>query len=452
MKFKTIFICQKCGQESAKWLGQCPGCLEWNTLVEEVTKQESKTAKTKKSFIDFTSGITPLNVAAANEEKRIPTNIAEFDRLLSGGLVGGQMLLLAGAPGIGKSTLMLQVAAALSSDKKVLYVSGEESMAQISARASRLGVNGGGIFLLSETNIEKIIEAVENLKPEVLIIDSIQTLYHPELSSSAGTVAQVRENAGEILRLAKPKGIVVFILGHVTKDGALAGPKVLEHMVDTVLNFEAEKDNVLRILRPNKNRFGATSEAGLFKMTSKGLEDVQDASAYFSQTSRAKKLVGRAFSISAEGTRPILTEVQALASPTHYPFARRITTGLDLNRCQMLLAALEKHIGLSIDNKDVYVSLAGGVKINDPALDLAVCAAVISSVRDFALEGNCAFIGEVGILGQIAAAPMTERRIEEARRLAISKIYVPLLNDKTVKKSSDLIEVEDILQFSLKFK
>lgn len=421
-------------------------------MVEEVVKQESKSAKTKKSFTEFTSEITQLNQASSSREERIPTNIKEFDRLTSGGLVKGQLILLAGAPGIGKSTLMLQIASSLSENKKVLYVSGEESVPQISARAARLEVKGESIFLLSETNIERIIEAVEKIQPEILIIDSIQTVYHPEFSSSAGTIGQVRENAGEILRLAKPKGIITFILGHVTKEGSLAGPKVLEHMVDTVLYFDTEKDNVLRMLRPHKNRFGSTSETGLFKMTSKGLEDVQDASSYFAQTSRAKKLAGRSFSVSAEGTRPILTEVQALVSPTHFPYPRRISTGIDLNRCQMLLAALEKHVSLNLDSKDVYVSLAGGVKINDPAMDLAVCAAVISSSRDISLAGDSVFIGEVGILGQVASVGMMDRRIEEARRLGLTKIYVPVLNAKTIKKSSDLIEVEDLLQLSLKLK
>jgi DNA repair protein RadA/Sms len=453
MKFKTVYQCQKCGYQSPKWLGQCPDCKEWDTLAEEVIKQESKTAaKTRKSFTEFTSEAAPLAAAAVAEEERIPTNIKELDRLLCGGLVKGQLVLLAGAPGIGKSTLMLQAAAALGKEKKVLYISGEESMPQISARASRLGVSGAGIFLLSETNIERIIETVENMKPDVLVIDSIQTVYHPEFSSSAGSLGQVRENAAEILRLAKPKGIITFILGHITKDGALAGPKVLEHMVDTVLYFDTEKDNLLRILRPHKNRFGSTDETGLFKMTAAGLEDVEDAGAYFSQTPRGRKMAGRAFGVAAEGTRPILTEVQALASPTHYPFARRIAAGLDLNRTQMLLAALEKHIGLNLENKDVYVSLAGGVKISDSALDLAVCAAVISSARDLPLDGGSVFIGEVGILGQIAPAAMTDRRVEEARRLGIGKIYVPALRAKTIKKAGDLIELEDLLQLSARLK
>ncbi len=454
MKFKTVFTCQKCGFNSTKWLGQCPDCGEWNSMTEEVVAQESKAdaKKQQKSFTDFTSEITPLDKAAEHTEQRIPTGIKEFDRLSAGGLVKGQLILLAGAPGIGKSTLMLQIASSLSKGKKILYISGEESVPQIAARAARLGVKNNSIFLLSETNIERIIEAVEKVSPDVLIVDSIQTVYHPQFSSTSGSISQVRESAGEILRLCKPKGIIVFILGHVTKEGALAGPKVLEHMVDTVLYFDTEKDNALRLLRPHKNRFGSTSEIGLFKMTSAGLEDVQDASAFFAQTSRSKKLVGRAFSISAEGSRPILTEVQALASPTHYPFPRRIATGMDLNRCQMLLAALEKHVNLNLDAKDVYVSLAGGVKINDPALDLAVCAAVISSVRETPISGGSVFLGEVGILGQTAAVSALDRRVEEARRLGFDKIYLPVTASKEIKKSSDLAETEDILSLALKIK
>jgi DNA repair protein RadA/Sms len=265
-------------------------------------------------------------------------------------------------------------------------------------------------------------------------------------------VGQVRECASEILRLVKPKGIITFVLGHITKEGGLAGPKVLEHMVDTVLYFDTEKDSDLRLLRPHKNRFGSTSEIGLFKMTASGLMDVPDASAYFAETSRGKALKGRAFSVCMEGTRPILAEAQALVSPTHYPFPKRVASGIDLNRCQMLLAALEKHISLNLDNKDVYVSLAGGAKLNDPALDLAVCSAVISSARDNELSGQSVFIAEVGLLGQLARPCALERRVEEARRLGFSRVYIPKANSKDIKKGEDLIEIEDLPQLSFKLK
>ena len=375
MKFKTVFICQKCGYEAPKWAGKCPECGEWNSLVEEVKQQESKKVSVRtRSFTDFSSEVVKLSQSKAVKEPRIETHIGEFDRLLGGGLVKGQLTLLAGAPGIGKSTLMLQVAAELSKKLKVLYISGEEGIGQISGRAQRLGVKGDNIFLHCETDIQKIVESVETVNPEVLILDSIQTVYHPEFTSSAGTVAQVRECTSELVRLCKPKGIITFVLGHVTKDGELAGPKILEHMVD----FDTEKDNVLRLLRPHKNRFGSTGEIGLFKMTGAGLESVENASEYFAQTSRDRALKGRAYSLALEGSRPILTEVQALVSPTRYPFPRRVATGVDLNRCLMLFAALEKHIGLPLDNKDIFVSLAGGVKLKDPALDLAICAAVLA--------------------------------------------------------------------------
>lgn len=420
-------------------------------MVEEVAAQETKTTKAaRKSFTEFTSEMTSLKDASVQDLKRIPTGIKEFDRLTCGGLVEGQMILLAGAPGIGKSTLMLQLAGKLSESKNVLYVSGEESSSQIAGRAARLGVKGDNITLLSETNIQNIVGAVEKKKPEVLIIDSIQTVYHPEFSSSSGTIGQVRESAAEILRLTKPKGIIVFILGHVTKEGSLAGPKVLEHMVDSVLYFDTERDNVLRMLRAHKNRFGSTSETALFKMGVKGLEDVEDASAYFSQTSRTKAMTGRAFSVATEGTRPILTEVQALVSPTHYPFPRRISTGIDLNRCQMLLAALEKHVNINLENKDVYLSLAGGSKISDPALDMAICAAVISSAKDIALDGSSIFIGEVGILGQAAPAYMMDRRIEEARRLGMKRIFVPVMRGGA--KGKDIFEIEDLYSLSSKIR
>lgn len=454
MKFKTVFICQKCGYESPKWAGKCPECGEWNTLAEEVKQQESKKPARTRSFTDFSSDIVKLSESKAVREERVPTHIAEFDRLLGGGLVKGQLTLLAGAPGIGKSTLMLQVAAALSKDKKVLYISGEESIGQISGRAQRLGVNGEKIFLLCETDIQKIVESVGKVNPDVLVLDSIQTVYHPEFTSSAGTVGQVRECASELVRLCKPKGIITFVLGHVTKDGELAGPKVLEHMVDSVLYFDTEKDNVLRLLRPHKNRFGSTGEIGLFKMTARGLEGVENAGEYFAQTSKDRALKGRAYTLALEGSRPILTEVQALVSPTHYPFPRRVTTGVDLNRSLMLFAALEKHVGLPLDNKDIFVSLAGGVKLKDPALDLAVCAAVISSCRDVPVPHDWLFVAEVGILGQAAKVPLLDRRLEEARRLGFKKAFTAFASPAEKQNLSGLqvVELGDINDLALKLR
>jgi len=455
MKFKTIFVCQQCGFESLKWAGQCPSCQAWNTLVEEVKAQETKKAPARtRSFTDFSSEVVKLSESKAVKEPRIETHIPEFDRLLGGGLVKGQLTLLAGAPGIGKSTLMLQVAAELSKGRKVLYISGEESIGQISGRAQRLGVNGENIFLHCETDIQKIVESVESVNPDVLILDSIQTVYHPEFTSSAGTVAQVRECTSELVRLCKPKGIITFVLGHVTKDGELAGPKILEHMVDCVLYFDTEKDNVLRLLRPHKNRFGSTGEIGLFKMTAHGLESVENASEYFAQTSRERALKGRAYSLALEGSRPLLTEIQALVSPTRYPFPRRVATGVDLNRCLMLFAALEKHIGLSLDNKDIFVSLAGGVKLKDPALDLAVCAAVISSAKDIAIPYDSVFMAEVGILGQVAKVPLIDRRLEESQRLGFTRALTAGVTkeEKSKLKALRLMELSDLNDLSLKLK
>ncbi len=455
MKFKTVFVCQKCGYEAPKWAGKCPDCGEWNSLVEEVKAQESKKAPARtRSFTEFSSEVVKLADSKTVREERIATHISEFDRLLGGGLVKGQLTLLAGAPGIGKSTLMLQVAAQLSKDKKVLYISGEESVNQISGRAQRLGVKGDNIFLHCETDIQKIVESVENVNPDVLILDSIQTVYHPEFTSSAGTVAQVRECTSELVRLCKPKGIITFVLGHVTKDGELAGPKILEHMVDCVLYFDTEKDNVLRLLRPHKNRFGSTGEIGLFKMTGHGLQSVDNPSEYFSQTSRDKALKGRAYSLALEGARPLLTEIQALVSPTHYPYPRRVTTGVDLNRCLVLFAALEKHIGLPLDNKDIYVSIAGGVKLKDPALDLAICAAVISSCKEIAIPFDHVFMGEVGILGQAAKVPLVDRRLEEAQRLGFKRAFCPPVTreEKSKLTSLSLAQIADLNDLALQLK
>ena len=424
-------------------------------MVEEVKQLETKkTATRTRSFTEFSSEVVKLSQSKAVKEPRIETHIGEFDRLLGGGLVKGQLTLLAGAPGIGKSTLMLQVAAELSKNLKVLYISGEESIGQISGRAQRLGVNGDNIFLHCETDIQKIVESVENVNPDVLILDSIQTVYHPEFTSSSGTVAQVRECTSELVRLCKPKGIITFVLGHVTKDGELAGPKILEHMVDCVLYFDTEKDNVLRLLRPHKNRFGSTGEIGLFKMTGAGLESVENASEYFAQTSRDRALKGRAYSLALEGSRPILTEVQALVSPTRYPFPRRVATGVDLNRCLMLFAALEKHIGLPLDNKDIFVSLAGGVKLKDPALDLAICAAVISSCKEIALPHDSVFMAEVGILGQAAKVPLLEKRLEEAQRLGFKKAYAAAVTsaEKQKLKKLSLLELQDLSDLALKLR
>ncbi|MFA5162585.1 MAG: DNA repair protein RadA [Elusimicrobiales bacterium] len=425
MKLKTMHRCQSCGFASPKWLGQCPDCKGWNTLVEEVTETGKPGAKERRALTDFSSELTPLDKARAADEPRIKTGISEVDRLLGGGLVRGQAALLAGAPGIGKSTLTLQLAGGLAPAMKVLYVSGEESLHQVGARAARLKVNSKDILLLSETDLSRIIEAYRKVKPGALVIDSIQTVYHPQFAGSPGTVSQVRESAAELLRLCKSDNALLVLLGHVTKEGSLAGPRVLEHIVDTVLYFDSERHNLLRILRAYKNRFGPTSEIGIFSMSESGLGAVEDASLHFSSAGRDKPLKGRAFSVAMEGSRPIAAEVQALVAPTRYPFPRRLASGLDLNRCQLLLAALERHVGLSLENKDVFLSVAGGIRLDDPALDLAVCAAVISSARDTVIGWENVFVGEVGILGQVSRVPWLGARLAEAGRLGFKTAHVP---------------------------
>lgn len=458
-RLKSVHRCQQCGFSSAKWFGQCPDCGQWNTLVEEVVELSGKGSGKSKALTEFSSEITKLSSESVPEENLSScrsTGISEFDRVLGGGLISGQVLLLAGPPGIGKSTLMLQLAASMSGgcgDGGVLYVSGEESLNQVRSRACRLKVKSNNIYLLSETNLGKIIDAFHKTKPAVIILDSIQTIFHPEYAGSPGSVGQVRECAAELLRVCKSANSILFILGHVTKEGTLAGPKILEHIVDTVLDLDIERNQILRILRAHKNRFGPTSEVGIFEMGEQGLSGISDASILFTSFSgfadghRERALAGRAFSVAMEGTRPMLAELQALASPTRYPFPRRMTTGLDLNRAQLLLAAMEKHIKLRLENSDVFASLAGGIKFNDPALDLALCASIISSARDVPVRADAVFIGEVGILGQVARVPWMARRLMEADRLGFKKAFVPGMPSKDIPKlkSIEVIATDDLV-------
>lgn len=425
MKFKTVYKCQNCGQASAKWLGQCPGCGEWNTMAEEVEATGRDKGADRRALTAFSSETVKLADSGRLDHQRVKTGISELDRLLGEGLIKGQMVLLAGAPGIGKSTLMMQIAGALAKNSPLLYVTGEESAAQVGSRAVRLKVQSDNIYLLAETDLSKIAEAYRKIKPGFLIIDSIQTVFHPELTGSSGTVGQIRESASELLRMCKPDGTVLFVLGHITKDGGLAGPKVLEHIVDTVLYFDTERYSFLRMLRAHKNRFGPTDELGIFQMTETGLVPVDDASGYFASASKTSDLCGRAYTVAMEGTRPIFAEVQALVTPTRYPFPRRMATGVDLNRCQILLAAIEKHLGISLESRDVFINLPGGLKVKDPALDMAVCAAVISSAREIPLPHDAVFMGETGILGQISQAAWLSVRVKEAARLGLNTAYIP---------------------------
>ncbi len=434
MKLKTVYRCQQCGQASMKWAGQCPGCGAWNTMVEEAEEVLSKKAAASRGLTDFSEAPVKLSEARAMKAEHAATGIAELDRALGGGLVKGQVVLLAGPPGIGKSTLTLESCAALASGAykagKVLYVSGEESLAQVGGRAERLGARCDNVYLMSETNLARIIEEFRSIKPSFLVIDSIQTVYHPEFVGSPGSVGQIRECASELLKTVKSAGVPLFVLGHVTKEGSLAGPKVLEHIVDTVLYFDAEKNNAFRVLRPHKNRFGPVDETGIFEMTSTGLRSVDDAGLLLAESDRDRALAGRAFAIAFEGARPMLAEIQALAARSYLPYPRRTVTGLDLNRAQMLIAALEKNVGLRFDEMDVFASLAGGIKLKDSALDLAFCAALVSSAKDIALPPDCLFMGEVGILGTATSPGFLDRRLSEAERLGFKTVFVPRLPKK----------------------
>ncbi|MBI4349869.1 MAG: DNA repair protein RadA [Elusimicrobia bacterium] len=434
MKLRTVYRCQECGQAQPKWAGQCPACSGWNTLVEEAEQVLAKAAAAARGLTDFSEPPVRLSEARAMKAVHAPTGVKELDRALGGGLVGGQVVLLAGPPGIGKSTLTLETCTALAagafSGKKVLYVSGEESLSQVGSRADRLGAKPENVYLMSETNLARIIEEFRNLKPSFLVIDSIQTVYHPEFAGSPGSVGQIRECASELLKTVKAAGAPLFLLGHVTKEGSLAGPKVLEHIVDTVLYFDTEKNNVFRVLRPHKNRFGPVDETGIFEMTARGLLSVDDAGLMLADSDRDRALAGRAFTVAFEGARPMLAELQALAARSYLPYPRRTVTGMDLNRAQMLIAALEKNVGLRFDEMDVFASLQGGIRLKDPALDLAFCAALVSSAKDIALPPDCVFLGEVGILAQVSSPGFMDRRLAEAERLGFKTAFVPRLPKK----------------------
>ncbi|MBI4676933.1 MAG: DNA repair protein RadA [Elusimicrobia bacterium] len=425
-RLRAQYRCAQCGYASPKPLGQCPECSAWNSMEEEVVADQAKTPVCR-GLADFSSAPTPLADLAgdAPPAQRSATGLGEFDRLLGGGVVPGQVVLLAGPPGIGKSTLMLQAAARLSSKLSVLYVSGEESLKQVGDRARRLGIRGGSIVLLSETDLSKILAAMDDLKPGLVVMDSVQAVHHPDWPGTPGSVTQVRECSAELLRTAKGRDTVVFLLGHVTKEGALAGPKLLEHLVDTVLYFDTERHDLLRVLRASKNRFGPTDEIGLFEMRAGGLSEVGDAASLFLEEAGAGT-AGRAVAVAMEGSRPILAEAQALVVTTHYPLPRRTATGLEYNRVLMLLAAMEKHLRLRLEDKDVFVSLAGGLKTSDPALDLAACMAVLSSARDAALPNDTVFIGEAGLLGRVGRVPFLEGRLREAAKAGFKRAVVPV--------------------------
>ncbi|MDI6641161.1 MAG: DNA repair protein RadA [Elusimicrobiota bacterium] len=456
-KSKTFFICNNCGYSSPKWQGRCPECNKWNTFVEETRvlgKAEGVAgAGAQRRLTEFSSEVVKLHEVSTSKVNRLNTNIGEFDRILGGGIMPGSLILLGGPPGIGKSTLMLQVASNLSSNNCVLYVSGEESLQQIKTRADRLGIkrwekrgeDENNLYLISETNLENIIESVRKVSPEVLIIDSIQTVYRNDLTSAPGSVGQVRECAAELLHLAKGKNICVFVLGHVTKEGDIAGPRVLEHIVDTVLYFEAERYHIYRILRSYKNRFGPTSEIGVFEMKQTGLEEVSNPSLLFLSERRAS-ISGSVVTATVEGTRPLLLEVQALVTKTDFGLPRRMSTGIDYNRTIMLISILENRIGLALSSQDVYVNIVGGIKVREPAIDLPVCIAIYSAFANRPIEEGEVFVGEVGLGGEIRAVSFVEERINEAEKLGFKKMFIPKSNYQRVRRSGklELVGVEKL--------
>ncbi len=440
-KRTTVFFCQSCGHESAKWMGQCPGCKEWNTFVEEtvsVSKSGIGGSVRKESGKKEAMKLSEISM---NEEDRLLTNIKELDRVLGGGIVQGSLTLVGGDPGIGKSTLLLQVCKELSGrQKKVLYISGEESLKQIKMRANRMGTFSDDLLLLCETNLNVIEDTIRDLNPQVVIIDSIQTMYNENVTAAPGSVSQVRESTGVLMQLAKGLGISIFIVGHVTKEGTVAGPRVLEHMVDTVLYFEGDRHASYRVLRGVKNRFGSTNEIGVFEMRENGLCEVENPSEYM-LNGRPVGASGSVVVCSMEGTRPMLLEIQALVCPTNFGFPRRQATGTDFNRLNLLMAVLEKRLGLQMSNCDAYVNLTGGLKINEPSIDLGIAMAVVSSFKNRAIDEKTIVFGEIGLSGEVRAVSMTEQRIAEAKKLGFTTCIIPAVSlEQIAGKSSTLTE------------
>lgn len=421
---KSIFRCQACGYETPKWMGRCPGCQQWNTMVEEL-EIPAKDRCRHATLSEARRRAASIVEVTGTDEPRISTGMRELNRVLGGGLVPGSLILVGGDPGIGKSTLLLQLSSSLAvSGLRALYVSGEESARQIRLRADRLGTLAPELYVLSETNMERIEAAVEQVQPDFLVIDSIQTVYHPDIASAPGSVSQVRECTGLFMRLAKGKGIATVLVGHVTKEGAIAGPRLLEHMVDCVLYFEGERHHTYRILRAVKNRFGSTNEIGIFEMKESGLEEVNNPSELF-LSERPTGVAGSIVAASMEGTRPVLVEIQALVSATNFPSPRRMATGIDYQRLSLIIAVLEKRLGLYLHNQDAYVNVAGGVKLDEPAVDLAIAVSLASSLRDSPTNPADVVFGEIGLTGEVRAVSRIDQRVAEAKKLGFRRVILP---------------------------
>ncbi len=440
-KTKIKYICSNCGYESLRWLGKCPECDSWNSFTEE--KVES--SKHKNTSYNGKIDISKISEISAKEEDRLKTGIEEFDRVLGGGLMPGSVILLGGDPGIGKSTLAMQAASNIN--EKVLYVTGEESAKQIKIRSTRLKLKSDNFYVLAETDLSIIIAAINNLSPSVVVIDSIQTMYRSELENSPGTITQIRECTTLLMQEAKRNLFSVIIIGHVTKDGMIAGPKILEHIVDTVIQFEGESHHSFRILRAQKNRFGSTNEIGVFEMHENGLTEVKNPSELF-LSEREKESPGSIVTATMEGTRPILLEVQALVTPSNYGNPQRVATGFDYRRLSILLAVLEKRAGFRLSAANVFLNLAGGAKINEPAIDLSVCCAIASSLQDKTVDNNIVVVGEVGLGGEIRSVGNIEKRIQEGEKLGFKKIIIPQNNYRNLKTTGKIkvIPVENLLE------
>ncbi len=441
---KAVFFCQECGYESPKWLGQCPGCRQWNSFVEETVSVSAKNTVKVVSSMKKSVPVT-LNEVRIDEEDRLDTGMKELNRVLGGGIVGGSLTLVGGDPGIGKSTLLLQVCRNLANRVSVLYISGEESLKQIKLRAQRIGAFNNNLLLLCETNLNNIRSVIEERKPSVVIIDSIQTMFNEDVASAPGSVSQVRESTGVLMQIAKGLGVSIFIVGHVTKDGNVAGPRVLEHMVDTVLYFEGDRHASYRILRSVKNRFGSTNEIGVFEMRQEGLVEVENPSEFMLE-GKPEGASGSVVACSMEGTRPILIEIQALVCQSNFGIPRRTAAGTDFNRVNLLMAVLEKRLNLNLSACDAYVNIAGGIRMNEPAIDLGILLAIVSSYRDIVIDDKVLVFGEVGLSGEVRAVSMAEQRVLEAKKLGFQTILLPAVCMKNMKNITDvcLIPVETI--------